>query len=263
MAASILLLALALTASVYAQNPYTNATDPNGNRLPSYSPARPPALPLAVRSPYTNAWTSTSANGTLNTNGVIFWPNNALGWEGMVTVDGISYEYLGTGSQNLPNLTNLKPAVPLAVSYDSQYSNFTFAAGPVDILASFFSPVIPKDLCRTSIPLSYLSTTATSSDGAAHDIQFYSDVNAAWITYESNKTVEWALYEGSQAVNGSNATETSRLSSLGSSTWPYPTNLQRFPNSRSGGTSAILQAHSKLRTSPSRVASLAIFGTDS
>ena len=209
MAASILLLALALTASVYAQNPYTNATDPNGNRLPSYSPARPPALPLAVRSPYTNAWTSTSANGTLNTNGVIFWPNNALGWEGMVTVDGISYEYLGTGSQNLPNLTNLKPAVPLAVSYDSQYSNFTFAAGPVDILASFFSPVIPKDLCRTSIPLSYLSTTATSSDGAAHDIQFYSDVNAAWITYESNKTVEWALYEGSQTVNGSNDTETS------------------------------------------------------
>ena len=126
-----------------------------------------------------------------------------------MTVDGISYEYLGTGSWNLPNLTNLQPAVPLAVSYDSQYSNFTFAAGPVTVQASFFSPVIPKDLCRTSIPLSYLSTSVSSQDGQAHDVQFYSDVNAAWITYESNKTVEWTLYEGSGPVNGSNATETS------------------------------------------------------
>lgn len=198
----------ALIGLILAQDPYTTATNAYGQKLPSYSPARPPAVPLAVRGPYTNAWTSTSANGTLNTNGVIFWPGNALGWEGMVTVDGISYEYLGTGSQNLPNLTNLLPAVPLSVSYDSQYSNFTFAAGPVMVEASFFSPVIPKDLCRTSIPLSYLSTSALSTDGRAHDVQFYSDINAAWITYESNKTVEWTLNEGGSFVNGSNATDT-------------------------------------------------------
>ena len=126
----------------------------------------------------------------------------------MVTVDGVSYEYLGTGSQSLPSLPNVKAAIPLSVSYDSQYSNFTFAAGPVVITASFLSSVLPTDLCRTSIPLSYLTTSVNSSDGAAHSVQFYSDVNAAWIAPESNKTIEWNLYEAGNSVNGSgNATK--------------------------------------------------------
>lgn len=158
------------------------------NTVPAYSPARPPAIPLAVRNPYTNAWTSTSSNGTLNTNGAIYWPGPPLGWEGIVTVDGIAYEYLGTGSQNLPALPNLKPATPLTVSYDSQYSNFTFSAGPVKVTASFLSGVLPTDLCRTSIPLSYLTISVESTDGSTHDIRFYSDVNAAWVASESNVT---------------------------------------------------------------------------
>lgn len=175
---------------------------------PSYFPLRPPAVPLAVRGPYTNAWTSTSSNGTLNSAGTIFWPGNGLGWEGIVTVDGISYEYLGTGSQVLPTFSNLKSATPLSVRYDSQYSNFTFSAGPVEVTASFFSPVIPKDLCRTSIPLSYLITSVNATDGNAHDVRLYSDVDGSWAAFESNKTLLWDLYENgvTSPVNGTNAT---------------------------------------------------------
>ncbi|KAL8900355.1 MAG: hypothetical protein Q9207_005741 [Kuettlingeria erythrocarpa] len=121
----------------------------------------------------------------------------------VVTVDGISYEYLGTGSTTLPRLSNLQPAKPLTVSYDSQYSNFTFAAGPVEVTASFFSSVLPTDLCRTSIPLSYLTTSVQSTDDAKHDVSFYSDVNAAWAASENNVTIQWELYEGSSAINGS------------------------------------------------------------
>lgn len=124
----------------------------------------------------------------------------------MVTVDGISYEYLGTGSTTLPRLPNLQPAKPLTVSYDSQYSNFTFAAGPVEITASFLSSVLPTDLCRTSIPLSYLTTSVQSTDDAEHHVSFYSDVNAAWAAFENNVTIEWDLYEGSNAINGSGNT---------------------------------------------------------
>lgn len=177
--------------------------DSNGNILPAYTPARPPAIPLAVRSPYTSAWSSTSDSGTLNTNEAIFWPGTPLGWEGIVTVDGTSYEYLGIGSSNLPTLPNLKPAVPLTVSYDSQYSNFTFSAGPMEITASFLSSVLPRDLCRTSIPLSYLTTSVRSTDNISHSVQFYSDVNAAWVAYENNVTTQWDLYDASVPVNGS------------------------------------------------------------
>jgi hypothetical protein len=150
----------------------------SSQRIPNYSPARPPAIPLAVRSPYTSIWSSTAGNSTLNSGSTIFWDGTAGGWSGIITVDGISYEWLGVGFQTLPVLDNLKEAQPLSVAYDSQYSNFTFQGGNVELTASFFSPVTPKDLCRTSIPLSYLQTSFRSTDGAAHNVQLYSDVNA-------------------------------------------------------------------------------------
>ncbi|KAK6366508.1 hypothetical protein LTS17_010594 [Exophiala oligosperma] len=195
---------LALISSyALAQNPYLNADDANDNRLPNYSPARPPVVPLAVRSPYTSAWQSTAGNSTLNSGGVQFWTGGGLGWEGIVTVDGISYEYLGVGSKSLPTLPLIKSAIPQDVSYDSQYSNYTFQAGPVLVTASFFSPVIPKDLCRTSIPLSYLTTSVESLDGSSHDVQFYSDVNGDWMAPEGNKTLIWDLYQSIRSINGS------------------------------------------------------------
>ena len=199
---------LCLAGFATAQNPFTIAA----NASLSYSPARPPAVPLAVRGPYTSAWTSTSTNGSLNSNGVVFWSGAALGWEGIITVDGISYEYLGTGSQTLPTLPNLKTAIPKHVSYDSQYSNFTFQAGPLLVTASFLSPVLPLDYCRTSIPLSYLTTSFVATDNATHSVQTYSDVNGAWISFDSTATIEWMLYQGSTPFNSSTTNSTNSSS---------------------------------------------------
>lgn len=114
-----------------------------------------------------------------------------------MVVDGVSYEYFGVASSVLPSASGLQTAVPQTVSYDTSYSNFTLTAGPVMITASFFSPVIPKDICRTSIPLSYLTTSIQSTDGANHSIQLYADINGAWNSFEANATIEWDLYVGS------------------------------------------------------------------
>lgn len=167
--------------------------DDNNNPLPAYSPARPPAVPLAVRSPYLSAWSKTAGGSTLNSANPIFWQGDTIGWEGIVAVDGISYEYLGAGSLCPPTPAKLQSSKPQTVSYDSQYSNFTFLAGPITIEASFFSPVTPKDICRSSIPLSYLTISVESNDCEEHSVQFYSDVNAAWITPDRNIPVTWDL----------------------------------------------------------------------
>lgn len=175
-----------------------------------YSPGRPPAVPLAVRSPYTSAWSSTRENGTLNTNGVMFWTGQALGWEGIVTVDAISYEWMGTNLAGLPALDNFKSATPLSVSYDSQYSNFTFEAGPVILTARFFSPVTPSDLCRTSVPLSYLEVSYQSSDNATHDVKLYADVDSAWNNFGAANTVTYTmLVDSTEYEPNTTVTETS------------------------------------------------------
>lgn len=130
---------------------------------------------------------------------------SALGWEGIVTVDGQSYEWMGIGSRSLPQLSNFSPASPISTSYDASYSNFTFAAGPIELTASFFSPVIPQDLCRTSIPLSYLSVSVVSRDGDTHNVSLYTDINGAWVTQPAAPLV-WNMYENANPVNGSNVT---------------------------------------------------------
>jgi hypothetical protein len=115
-------------------------------------------------------------------------------------------ERLGTGSQDLPTVDNLNPVTPLTVSYDSQCSNFTFATGLVPLTASFSSPILANDLCRNSIPLSYLTVSARSTDNDTHNVQLYNDINGAWIVYEENVTVEWAMDEGSSELKDQKTT---------------------------------------------------------
>ncbi|KAI2603141.1 DUF1793-domain-containing protein [Hypoxylon fragiforme] len=210
--AAISLAVTFASPNVAAQEPFTNFTiypelaDPP---VIKYSPLRPPAIPLAVRSPYTSTWSSTAGGGTLNSQNPIFWFGQGLGWEGIVVVDGNSFEYMGRVINEYPELPYFNSSIPTAVSFDSQYSNFTFLAGPVTITASFFSPVTPKDICRSSIPLSYLTTTATSNDGRPHHIQFYSDVNAQWIGLGSEYDIIKEFHTGPASGNGTvNSTNT-------------------------------------------------------
>lgn len=163
---------------------------------PTYTPLRPPALPLAVRSPYLNAWSSTVDGNTLNTKSAIFWHGKDLGWVGLVTVDGVSYEYLSIADRDLSHLNALKKAIPLKVSYDSQYSNFTFQAGPVELMASFLSLVLPTDLCRTSIPLSYLTVSVKNTDNQSHDVRIYNDIDTQWIAADRNMSLVWEILQG-------------------------------------------------------------------
>ena len=131
------------------------------------------------------------------------WTGDSVGWEGIVTVDGVAYEYMGVTAKDLSFLPSLESAVPQNVTYDSQYSNFTFTAGPVEITASFFSPVVPKDLCRTSIPLSYLTTSVRSTDGSEHRVGFYSDISSAWIDAHWDWEISWDLFKGAVPANKS------------------------------------------------------------
>ncbi|KAI0202914.1 DUF1793-domain-containing protein [Astrocystis sublimbata] len=173
-----------------------------GGHNASYSPLRPPAVPLAVRNPYNNVYAGDTASGkTLNSQTPKFWTFASVGWEGVVVVDDIAYEYLGSTNKDLPKETQYTSAVPLAVSFDSQASNFTFEAGPVTITASFLSPVTPKDVCRSSIPLSYLTTTVRSNDGEAHHIRFYSDVNSMWLGINKREELSWFLKKNTVTVN--------------------------------------------------------------
>ncbi|KAG6004962.1 hypothetical protein E4U21_000585 [Claviceps maximensis] len=161
---------------------------------PIFSPARPPAVPLAVRSPYLNVWLNGQENGPhaiLPGQWPRFWTTGVQGWQGFIKVDGQNYNWMG-GAPGAPNVDQL------SMDYTSTRSNFNMSvAGKVSMNIEFLSPVFPEDLRRQSIPFSYIKVAVRSLDGAPHSVQVYTDVSGEWASGDTTAVVEWETYSTS------------------------------------------------------------------
>lgn len=64
----------------------------------TFSPARPPAIPLAVRTPYLSTWQKAGSDG--GNGGYLagqwpsFWAGQINGWCGMIKVDNTTYTWM-------------------------------------------------------------------------------------------------------------------------------------------------------------------------
>ncbi|KAK8083629.1 hypothetical protein PG996_002410 [Apiospora saccharicola] len=156
----------------------------------TFSPARPPAIPLAVRSPYINTWLAVGKDG--GNGGYLagewpqFWSQHTNGWVGMIRVDGTAYTWMGAAANG-----------PAAVdqtefSYTSTRSTFIMSAGgKVGMNITFMSPVTPNDLKRQSLTFSYLEVAVHSLDGSTHDVEIYTDISGEWASGDDSAVVQW------------------------------------------------------------------------
>ncbi|KAJ5114781.1 hypothetical protein NUU61_000540 [Penicillium alfredii] len=168
------LLVASCVASVAAQSTFT--------------PARPPALPLAVKSPYLSTWLPAGKDGGnggyLAGEWPVFWANQITGWTGLIRVDGKVYTWMG--------LPGSKTVDQTAYEFTSTKSIFTMNVdGALEMNITFLSPLTPKDLRRQSLVFSYLNVEVSSLDGKEHDVQVYSDISAEWVSGDRNATVQW------------------------------------------------------------------------
>ncbi|KAB5594674.1 hypothetical protein CTheo_1821 [Ceratobasidium theobromae] len=160
------------------------------------TPFNPPAIPLAVRSPYLSCWLQGgNTGGRLNGQWPTFWTGSILGWAGYVRVDGQVYTFLG-----LPNIAGATQATQKKMQFTATKSTFVLSAGPVDLTVQFLSPVEPTDYLRQSLPFSYMTLTAKSTDGAAHSVQFYTDISAEWVSGDNNLGAKWSTATGGGAI---------------------------------------------------------------
>ncbi|WP_433220650.1 glutaminase domain-containing protein [Dactylosporangium sp. CS-047395] len=148
----------------------------------TFSPIRPPATPLAVRSPYLSTWLRAD---TLPGNWPTFWAGAVTAITGIVRVDGRPYVFMGAPSGGWP-LANQTGLVVTATR-----STFTITAGAIRLEVEFLSPVDPADLRRQSVPMSYLSITATSTDANTHQVSLYVDVSGEWAHGDRTKQISW------------------------------------------------------------------------
>ncbi|CAG8221974.1 unnamed protein product [Penicillium salamii] len=153
-----------------------------------FSPARPPAIPLAVRSPYLSTWLNVGNDGGnggyLAGQWPVFWEDQINGWTGMIRVDGSTYTWMGLPGSKTVNQS--------AFEYTSTKSIFTMnVENKLEINITFLSPVTPTDLKRQSLVFSYLNVEVSSLDGQEHDVQVYSDISAEWVSGDRNAIAEW------------------------------------------------------------------------
>ncbi|KAF2431647.1 DUF1793-domain-containing protein [Tothia fuscella] len=162
----------------------------------TFSPAHPPAIPLAVRSPYLSTWLNaggarnTGFGGNLAGSWAVHWSQQTTGWTGMIRVDGKVFTWMGAISPKAVEQKSFK--------YTSTKSTFTMEVdGKVQMIITFLSPVTPNDMKRQSLTMSYMEVTVSSLDDKPHDVQIYTDISAQWASGEITAEVSW-----SQATTG-------------------------------------------------------------
>ncbi|KXS96817.1 hypothetical protein AC578_8303 [Pseudocercospora eumusae] len=157
----------------------------------AFTPQRPPAIPLAVRSPYLSTWQAAGSDGGnggfLAGQWPTFWAGQINGWCGLIRVDDQTYTWMGK-PDNMPTIvtqTNME--------YTSTRSTFSMDVdGKVAMNITFLSPVDPQDKQRQSMPVSYMSVNVQSADGNAHDVSIYTDISAEWTSGDRNQVAEWS-----------------------------------------------------------------------
>jgi Domain of unknown function (DUF4965)/Domain of unknown function (DUF5127)/Domain of unknown function (DUF1793)/Ricin-type beta-trefoil lectin domain-like/Domain of unknown function (DUF4964) len=171
---------------------YARGVHPAG----TFSPLRPPATPLIVRSPYLTTWQAAdNLAGTWST----FWTGHITALCGIARVDGTPYVFAGAPS--LPNGPALATMTQTSLQVTATRSIYTLTGGGVTLTVTFLSPVDPGNLKRQCAPFGYVTIQAASNDNAAHTVDLHLDTSGEWVHGNSATPITWAQRQtGSMTV---------------------------------------------------------------
>ena len=187
------------------------------------APVRPPSIPLAVRSPYLSTWLpSTVLTGAVPQ----FWNGSGRGVAGLIRIDGHVYAWAG---ETTHDGTSVRAMPQKSVEVTATRSVFTFRARGVELVVEWLSPIEPGDLQLQSVPLSLLTLTVSSVDGARHEVQVYADITRQWVTSDASETIEWQMGTGGgvrqwavQLRNQQPLTQRDEMAQWGTMVWATP-----------------------------------------
>ena len=120
---------------------------------------RLPAIPLLASDPYLSIWMPAD---TMTQTDACHWSGPAKPIRGVLTVDGAACRFLGAGPEPEADLTELKVTATRTC--------FTSEFAGVRLETCFASPALPQDLDLLSMPVTLVTLSAVSLDGAEHDV---------------------------------------------------------------------------------------------
>lgn len=117
-----------------------------------------------------------------------FWAGQNLTWSVLARVNGATYSIFGVPEA----ISGVRAATQQTISYSSSHTVVNLTAGNANITLDFFSPVLlnETDMARQSLPYSFLTVTAISSDGNAANVQVMSAIDNSWTAQQNNSNLQ-------------------------------------------------------------------------
>lgn len=122
---------------------------------------RPPATPLITHDPYFSVWSFTDK---LTDSDTVHWTGTAQPMTGIARIDGKPYRFMGRRPDRIPVMQQTAHEVT------ATHTLYEFRQGGVKLRLAFFTPTFVGDMDVLSRPVTYLTWTAGSEDGAAHEV---------------------------------------------------------------------------------------------
>lgn len=141
---------------------------------------RPPAVPLIAHDPYFSVW---SFGDELTADMPRHWTGRYQALTGMIRIDGKTYRVTGSKPDNVPAMQQLYVRVLPTHTY------YAFRQDGVQLMLTFTSSLLPKDLDLFSRPVTYLTWNVHATDGKTHDVAVYYDNSAELVVNEPTQEV--------------------------------------------------------------------------
>ena len=144
---------------------------------------RPPAVPLVTYNPFLSVWSEADRLAEGNTK---HWTRHDHSLVSLIRIDGKTYRLMGLDPSSLPAFPQL------GVRVWPTRSICEFEDSGVHVTLTFLEPALPDDLDRYSWPLSYITWSVRSIDGAPHKIEIYDSVSSELCVNRPDELVNWS-----------------------------------------------------------------------
>ena len=148
-------------------------------------------MPLVANDPYFSVW---SAHNDLTDDATTHWTGKPHRLSSLVRVDGKAFRLMGAQPEAVPAMKQTDLTVWPTRSV------YTFDGGGVTLTLTFMTPLLPDDLMVASRPVTYVSWSAVSSDGNAHDVAVLFDAGSEFAVNKPDQEVIWQREQGGGLV---------------------------------------------------------------
>jgi hypothetical protein len=153
---------------------------------------RPPAVPLIANDPYFSIW---SMSDKLTDGPTKHWSEAPQPLTGLIRIDGHLFRWMGAQPSARAGVPDA-PAMPqTALDVTPLHTRYRFTAAGIDLRVTFFTPSFPQDLDVLSRPVTYLTWSAVSTDGATHNVALLLDVSPLVAVNDRAQPVTWGAFQ--------------------------------------------------------------------